>query len=131
MAALAQLGQQSDFDLVVETVGGEADTLRTGAAALRPGGTLSVLGLFLEPTLIDAFPLLSKEANVHFSNCYHHPSGADADFHSAIEILTDRAADFARLSTHELSLAEIERAFEIASQKRDGAIKVSVLPDAA
>jgi 2-desacetyl-2-hydroxyethyl bacteriochlorophyllide A dehydrogenase len=131
MAALAQLGQQSDFDLVVETVGGEADTLRTGAAALRPGGTLSVLGLFLEPTLIDAFPLLSKEANVHFSNCYHHRSGADADFHNAIEILTDRAADFARLSTHELSLAEIERAFEIASQKRDGAIKVSVLPDAA
>ena len=130
MAALAELGQQTDFDLVIETVGGEADTLRTGTAALRPGGTISVLGLFLEPTPIDAFPLLLKEANLHFSNCYHHPSKGDVDFRRAIEILEKEAESFARLSTHRLPLDDIARAFEIAAQKRSGAIKVSVLPEA-
>jgi 2-desacetyl-2-hydroxyethyl bacteriochlorophyllide A dehydrogenase len=131
VAGLAKLGRETDFDLVVETVGGEADTLRTGTAALRPGGTISVLGLFMQPIPIDAFPLLLKEANLHFSNCYHHPSKDDADFRTAIQILENEANAFARLSTHQLPLSQVERAFEIASQKQSGAIKVSVIPDLA
>ncbi len=130
--ALARLSQETDlggFDLVVETVGGEANTLTAASAALRPGGNISVLGLFTQPPRIDALSLLLKEGNLCFSNCYHHPSKSEADFHRAIEMLTTEADAFGRLSTHQLPLAEIERAFEIASEKRSGAIKVTVLPN--
>ena len=126
--ALQQLGQETEFDLVIETVGGVADTLTASSAALRPGGTISVLGLFMQPVAIDALSLLLKEANLHFSNCYHHPSKSEADFHAAIELLESEADAFGRLSTHRLPLEEIDRAFEIAQQKQGGAVKVTVLP---
>ena len=41
----------------------------------------------------------------------------------------NKADAFGRLVTHQLPLDEIEQAFELASQKQSGAIKVSVLPD--
>lgn len=135
--ALAQRAQQTDsggfgsFDLVIETVGGEADTLTAASAALRPGGTISVLGLFTRPTQIDARSLLLKEADLCFSNCYHHPSKSEADFRSAIEMLESEADAFGRLGTHQFPLAEIEHAFEIAAQKQSGAVKVTVLPDSS
>jgi threonine dehydrogenase-like Zn-dependent dehydrogenase len=72
-----------------------------------------------------------KEGNLHFSNCYHHPSKGDADFRTAIEILDNEADAFAQLSTHQVPLSQVEHAFEIASQKRSGAVKVSVIPDLA
>ena len=127
--ALEQLGRERDFDLVVETVGGEADTLAAASAALCPGGTISVLGLFTQPVALNTLSLLLKEANLNFSNCYHHPSKSEADFHAAIEILESEAEAFGSLATHQVELAEIERAFEIAADKQSGAIKVSVLPD--
>ncbi len=87
-----------------------------------------MLGVFTRPVAINTLPLLMKEGNLCFSNCYHHPSKSDADFHTAIELLTDEAAAFERLSTHQLPLAEIDRAFEVALQKHSGSIKVTVLP---
>jgi len=47
LAALDAIGREAPIDLVVETVGGSADTLRAASAAVRPGGTISVVGLFL------------------------------------------------------------------------------------
>jgi threonine dehydrogenase-like Zn-dependent dehydrogenase len=126
--ALHQLGRETDFDLVVETVGGEADTLVASAAALRPGGTISVLGVFMGKVEIDPITLLMKEGNLCFSNCYHHPSMDEADFRTAIELLESETRAFERLCTHQLPLGEIERAFEIALQKQGGAIKVTLLP---
>ena len=38
-----------DADLVVETVGGTANTMDAAAAALAPGGAISILGVFLAP----------------------------------------------------------------------------------
>jgi hypothetical protein len=43
-AALDAIGREAPIDLVVETVGGGADTLRAASAAVRPGGTISVSG---------------------------------------------------------------------------------------
>src|SRR5207253_1804969 len=46
---------EAPIDLVIETVGGEADTLDTAVAAARPGGTICLLGAF---TRSPAFPAL-------------------------------------------------------------------------
>ena len=116
-----------DADLVVETVGGDADTMSDAAAALAPGGTISVLGVFLGPLTLDPQPLLGKEARLQWSNCYARRPG-EADFEEAIRLLTAAAGDYSGLLTHEEPLDDIERAFEIAGDKRSGAIKVSVIP---
>ena len=128
-AALASLAKAAPFDLVVETVGGKADTLRAAGAALAPGGAVSVLGVFLGPVELDPYPLLVKEATLAWSNCYARSwqGSQRADFEDAVALVDGKRDLLARLVTHSVPLGEVERGFEIASDKKAGAVKVSVL----
>ena len=117
----------SFFPLVVETVGGRAETLRDAAVAVAPGGRIIVLGLFQGPLEIDAWPLLLKEATLTWSLCYTRPDGA-SDFEEAVRLLDANPDFFARVLTHRVPLREIDRAFAIADDKKSGAVKVSVVP---
>jgi threonine dehydrogenase-like Zn-dependent dehydrogenase len=126
-AALDALGRRDEIDLVVETVGGSAETLRLAGAALRPGGSISVLGVFFGAVALDALPLLLKEATVAWSYCYAH--GEDrADFADALNLLGDERERLARVLTHALPLDDVATAFALAADRRAGAIKVSVIP---
>ncbi len=116
-----------DADLVVETVGGTADTMTAAVAALGPGGTVCVLGVFLRALTLDPLLLLGKEARLQWSNCYARRPGAE-DFAEAVRILSAGGAAYEGLLTHQAPLEEIERAFEIAGDKRSGAVKVTVIP---
>ena len=53
---------------------------------------------------------------------------ADSDFAEAIRILDAERDALAALSTHRVALDDVARAFEIAADRRAGAIKVSVIP---
>jgi 2-desacetyl-2-hydroxyethyl bacteriochlorophyllide A dehydrogenase len=129
-AALASRAKHAPFDLVLETVGGKADTLRAAGAALAPGGAVSVLGIFLGAVSLDPYPLLLKEATLAWSNCYARswPGSPRADFEDAVALVDAERELLARLVTHAVPLLEVERGFEIASDKKAGAVKVSVLP---
>ncbi len=116
-----------DADLVVETVGGLADTMTTAGIALAPGGTVCVLGVFMGPLTLDPLTLLGKEARLQWSNCYARRPG-EADFAEAMRILAAKGGAYSGLLTHEVPLAEFERAFEIAGDKGSGAVKVTVIP---
>jgi L-iditol 2-dehydrogenase/L-idonate 5-dehydrogenase len=129
--ALARLGRERDVDLVVETVGGRADTLRAAGAAIRPGGTVSVLGMFLGAVEVDPFPLLLKEGTLAWSNCYDRQGAGPADFETAAALVADERERLSRLLTHRVPLERIAEAYRLASDKRSGAVKVSVLPGAA
>jgi threonine dehydrogenase-like Zn-dependent dehydrogenase len=124
---LDRLGQEWPIDLVVETVGGDADTLSSAAAAVRPGGTVSVVGIFMGRAAVDGLPLLLKETTLAWSNCYAHPSQG-ADFETAIELVSAHRSALRPLITHELPLDDVARAFALASDKKAGAVKVAVLP---
>ncbi len=125
--ALAALGAETPIDLVVETVGGSADTLRDAVAAIRPGGTISVLGVFLGDVSLPSFPLLLKEGTLSWSNCYQH-HGRGSDFADAIELLVKERSALEAVTTHSVPLDEIARGFALASDKAAGAVKVTVLP---
>ena len=116
-----------DADLVVETVGGLADTMTAAGIALAPGGTVCVLGVFMGPLTLDPLAMLGKEARLQWSNCYARRPGEE-DFAEAVRILASRGAGCAELLTHEVRLDEIERAFELAGDKGSGAVKVTVVP---
>ncbi|MBW2417318.1 MAG: alcohol dehydrogenase catalytic domain-containing protein [Deltaproteobacteria bacterium] len=126
LARLARGGD--DFDLVVETVGGGANTLADACSAIKPGGTVSVLGLFMTSPAIDPYSLLLREGCLCWSNCYARPQGKRPDFARAATLVEEERERLALLATHELPLAEIGRAFELASDRKAGAVKVSVIP---
>lgn len=116
-----------EADLVVETVGGLADTMTAAGIALAPGGTICVLGVFMGPLTLDPLVLLGKEARLQWSNCYSRRPG-EVDFADAVDILIAGGDGYDSLLTHQVPLDEIERAFEIAGDKRSGAVKVTVVP---
>lgn len=125
--ALADLARRTGgAELVVETVGGQADTLRAASAAIAPGGTISVLGLFFGPVSVDGFGMFQREGTVAFSNCYAR--SPRADFADAVALLEAERERLSPLVTHTVPFADPERAFAVASDKRAGAIKVSLVP---
>jgi threonine dehydrogenase-like Zn-dependent dehydrogenase len=124
---LTGLGREAPIDLVIETVGGCADTLRLAASAVRPGGQVVVLGLFTQPVALDTLPLLLKETTLIWSNCYARGPG-EPDFATATGLLARRRGALAQLARHRVPLDEIARGFALASDKKAGTVKVSVLP---
>lgn len=126
-SALAALGQERDIDVVVETVGGTAQTIDVAGAAVRPGGAVSVIGFFTAPVTLNTIPLLMKEVTLGFSYCYEH-GDEHADFADALAILDRQRDAAASLVTHELPLADVAHAFALAADRKSGAIKVALRP---
>jgi 2-desacetyl-2-hydroxyethyl bacteriochlorophyllide A dehydrogenase len=124
--ALAAHGREQRFDCVVESVGGEADTLRLACAAAAPGATISVLGLFRHPVRLEPGVMFVKELTIAWSNCYDR-TGGSADFEAAIRLLDAHRVELAGVTTHQVKLDEVNRAFALAADRRAGAVKVTVV----
>jgi len=119
---------RAPIDLVIETVGGAADTLGVATAAVRPGGTVVVLGVFTQPPTLPPIGFLLKEIRVIGSFVYGRDRGR-ADFDVALDLLAREGTHLAAtLVTHRLALDDVARAFAIAGDKASGSIKVSVAP---
>ena len=124
---LSSYTARQPFDVVVETVGGEGDTLATAITAARPGGRISLLGIFTRPVSIHPVALLLKEVRLVGSITYGSPGGA-SDFAAAIDILGRRWFDLEPLVTSRVPLREVGSAFKAAMDKSRGTIKVTVEP---
>lgn len=114
-------------DVVVETVGGHADTLGQAFTVVAPGGRISVLGAFTQPVQIHPIMFFLKEPRVVGSNCYGRP-GRRSDYEIAIEIMRRNAGTLRRCITHRFPLERVADAFAIADDKKSGAIKVQIAP---
>jgi 2-desacetyl-2-hydroxyethyl bacteriochlorophyllide A dehydrogenase len=112
-------------DVVVETVGGEADTLGQALSVIGVGGRISVLGAFTKPVQIHPILFFLKEARIFGSNCYGRP-GRQSDYEIAIEIMRRHAERLRPLITHRFPLEDIAHAYATADDKTTGAIKVTV-----
>jgi threonine dehydrogenase-like Zn-dependent dehydrogenase len=121
------LGREAPIDLVVETVGGGADTLRAASAAVRPGGVVSVVGVFLAAPPLDPMSLLLKEVTLAWSYCYGNPDGR-SDFAAAIDVIAAERDALAALVTQRLPLDRVADAFRFAADRRSGAVKISLAP---
>jgi threonine dehydrogenase-like Zn-dependent dehydrogenase len=114
-------------DVVVETVGGHADTLGHAFTLVAPGGRISVLGAFTQPVQIHPILFFMKEPRVVGSNCYGRP-GRASDYELAIEIMRRNAETLRALITHRFPLDRIDEAYATADDKSSGAIKVQISP---
>lgn len=114
-------------DLVVETVGGTADTIPAAIAAARRGGTIVVVGAFSEPKSLDLQKLMMKELSLVGSFCYGS-ARRGPEFAAAAALVGRWHEELRALTTHQLPLADVAAAFETASDKTSEAIKVTIVP---
>lgn len=127
-ASIGQLGAATGgADVVVETVGGHANTLADAFTVVGLGGRISVLGAFTQPVQIHPIMFFLKEPTVVGSNCYGRP-GRQSDYEIAIEIMRRNAESLRRCITHRFPLEDIAKAYATADDKSSGAIKVQITP---
>ncbi len=114
------------YDVVLDTVADPSGSLDQAVGAIRSGGTIVLVGVFLERPGFDALSLMMREIRLVGSMCYGRARG-EADFEAALDILSRRGADIRdHLVTHRLPLDEIDEGFRIAADKTSGSIKVSI-----
>ena len=112
-------------EVVVETVGGNANTISQAIDLVASGGRISVLGLFTGPVTMNATAVVLKEAQLFGGITYGRP-GERSDFEIALEIAAAQADDLRSLITHRVPLADVGAGFAIAAAKSQKSIKVTV-----
>jgi threonine dehydrogenase-like Zn-dependent dehydrogenase len=115
------------FDVVLETVGGESDTLELAPALARPMGRVCVLGVFFHPPRLNAIALVIREVRMIGSITYGRINGV-ADFDLATDLVVRHRATAASLITHRAPLEDITTAYALADDKASLALKVTVEP---
>jgi 2-desacetyl-2-hydroxyethyl bacteriochlorophyllide A dehydrogenase len=127
-ASIAQMNAAvGGADVVVETVGGHANTLQDALTVVGLGGRISVLGAFTQPVTIHPIMFFLKEPRVVGSNCYGRP-GRQSDYQIALEIMRRDPEGLRRLITHRYGLEDVAQAYATADDKSSGAIKVQIAP---
>lgn len=115
------------IDVAVETVGGGAPTLAQALGLVRPGGRVSVLGLFTQPVQVNALALMLKEARLAGGITYCRP-GQHSDFDVAMRIIQSDPDRARAVISHRFPLEEAAQAFAVAADKSSASLKVQVYP---
>ena len=121
------LAKDFEPDVVIETVGGSANTIEQAMQASRPGGRIVVLGLFSTMPPFDARALVQKELLITGSRVFGQ-SEHGPEFEAAARLLPRYRQELSVLQTHQFPLARIEDAFATSADKNSRSIKVTVLP---
>lgn len=111
--------------LVIEAVGGSADTLRLAADIVAWRGEVVCVGAFAEPQALDVGRMMARETRMFVPVSYSARDGVH-DFEVALNIIATSGRPLQRLATHHVPLDDIGEAFAIADDKRSGALRVVV-----
>ena len=117
--------EKQGIDVAIETIGGSAPTLAQALGAVRPGGRISVLGLFPGGVQLGGLALILKEVTVVGGITYCRP-GLRSDFDVALGILQSDPERARMVITHRFPLDEATQAFATAADKGTKSIKVQV-----
>jgi L-iditol 2-dehydrogenase len=114
------LGDGYGADLIIDTAG-PAETLALSMQAVRPGGQITKIGWGPGPVNFSLDPLISKSVTLkgHFSHTWDV-------WEKCLTLIANGQADIETLITHELSIEEWEKAFELVESKQ--AVKVILKP---
>lgn len=115
-------------DVAIEALGRQ-ETFETALRAVRPGGTLSSLGVYAGKLVApyEAFNAGLGDKKIVTTLC---PGGKER-MRRLMAMVEHRRVDLSPLITHRFALDDIEQAFELFSHQRDGVLKVALYPDAA
>ncbi len=112
-------------DVAIEALGTQA-TFEGALRVLRPGGTLSSLGVYSGNLSIplDAFAAGLGDHRIITSLC---PGGKER-MRRLMSVIEGGRVDLKPLVTHTFKLDDIERAYDLFAHQRDGVLKVAIKP---
>ena len=111
--------------VVIETVGGEADTMAEAVRCARRGGRVVVVGVFGAPRPTDYVQVIMKELEIVGSMIYG-TVGSGSEFGAAVRRMGAVASELAALQTHRFELDQVAEAFGIADDKSSLSVKVTI-----
>ena len=125
VAEIRRLTDGRSVDVSIEALGIQA-TFEAGLRVLRPGGTLSSLGVYSSDLRIpvNAFAAGLGNHRIATTLC---PGGKERTRRLMAVILGNRL-DLSPLVTHRFKLDDIEQAYDLFSHQRDGVPKVAITP---
>jgi threonine dehydrogenase-like Zn-dependent dehydrogenase len=125
-ALLHELGD-ARIDVVIETVGGHANTLHEAATIARAGATIVILGFFDGAPGIPGRETMRKE--LRFVGSFGYAQGPRRrDFEITTQLIHQHRTALEPLVTHRFTLDQVVQAFETAADKATGSIKVQIEP---
>lgn len=112
-------------DVAIEALG-KQETFEACLRSLRPGGTLSSLGVYSTDLKIplDAFTAGLGDNKIVTSLC---PGGKER-MRRLMGVLASQRLDLEPLVTHRFKLDDIVEAYDLFANQRDGVLKVAVTP---
>ena len=124
---LAEIRRVTDggADVAIEALGTQ-ETFENSLRSLRPGGTLSSLGVYSGKLQMpyDAFGAGIGDYKLVTTLC---PGGKER-MRRLIEMVRSRRVDLSPLITHRFSLDSIVEAYELFGERRDGVMKIAITP---
>lgn len=123
--AILRLTDGRGVDVAIEALGTQP-TFEAALRVLRPGGTLSSLGVYSKDLTIPvgAFAAGLGDYNIVTTLC---PGGKER-MRRLMDVIASRRADLKPLVTHRFKLEQIESAYELFANQRDGVLKVAITP---
>ncbi|MCI0440009.1 MAG: zinc-binding dehydrogenase [Chloroflexi bacterium] len=124
--AVLDLTNGQGADVVIEAVG-SVETLNQTLQMVRPLGRVAVFGLppTMERVPFDWDTFFRKRLDLHTIFGAQDEPGLPA-FQLAVDFITRGEIDMAPFVTHQFPITKIQEAFDLASSKEDGALKVSL-----
>jgi threonine dehydrogenase-like Zn-dependent dehydrogenase len=123
LAAIRERTAGRGADVALEAVGHES-ALALALQAVRPGGTVSVVGVYAE----EAYPFPIGQAFVRGVTFRIGTCPARAYIPQLMPLLATGRLDPTRLITHRLPLAEAPAGYQIFDRKEENALKVLLKP---
>lgn len=113
------------FQATINTLGLQS-TFESCLRVLKPGGTLSSLGVYAEDLRIPlaAFHAGLGDNKIVTSLC---PGGKER-MRRLINVIASGRVDLRSLVTHRFGLDRIDEAYELFGNQRDGVLKVAIAP---
>jgi threonine dehydrogenase-like Zn-dependent dehydrogenase len=112
-------------DVAIEALGTQ-QTFESALRCLRPGGTLSSLGVYSGKLQIpyDAFAAGIGDHRIVTTLC---PGGKER-MRRLMEVVRTRRVDLTSLLTHRFSLENIGEGYKLFAERADGVLKVAIKP---
>jgi alcohol dehydrogenase len=125
VAEIMRLTDGRGVDVAIEALGTQT-TFESALRVLRPGGTLSSLGVYSTDLTIprDAFAAGLADLKIVSTLC---PGGKER-MRRLMAVVASGRVDLKPLVTHRFKLDQIEAAYDLFSHQRDGVLKVAITP---
>jgi threonine dehydrogenase-like Zn-dependent dehydrogenase len=125
VAEIKRLTGGRGADVAIEALGRQ-ETFENALRSIRPGGTLSSLGVY-SGKLVAPYEALYAglgDQRIVTTLC---PGGKER-MRRLMEMIAHRRVDLSQLVTHRFALDQIEEAFDLFSHQKDGVLKVALHP---